>query len=294
MIYPVVATLAAEGPPVALCCRLLGVSTSGFYEWRGRPVSLRQKADEALGETIRAIHQMSRGTYGSPRVHAELRLAAGVRCGRKRVARLMRAEGLQGIYRRRRKGCTVRDPAATPAADLVNRRFVAERPDALWLTDITQHRTNEGWVYCAVVMDVFARRIVGWSIADHLRTELVVDALDMARWRRKPKAGNTIVHSDHGTQYTSWAFGHRLRQAGLLGSMGSIGDCYDNSMIESFFGSLQLELLDRRIWTTRQELANAIFEWIEAFYNPIRRHSALGNLSPIEYERQLTDLALAA
>src|SRR5581483_7091203 len=294
MIYPVVATLAAEGLPVALCCRLLGVSTSGFYEWRGRPVSLRQKADEALGETIRAIHQMSRGTYGSPRVHAELRLAAGVRCGRKRVARLMRAEGLQGIYRRRRKGCTVRDPAATPAADLVNRRFVAERPDALWLTDITQHRTNEGWVYCAVVMDVFARRIVGWSIADHLRTELVVDALDMARWRRKPKAGNTIVHSDHGTQYTSWAFGHRLRQAGLLGSMGSIGDCYDNSMIESFFGSLQLELLDRRIWTTRQELANAIFEWIEAFYNPIRRHSALGNLSPIEYERQLTDLALAA
>jgi putative transposase len=151
-----------------------------------------------LRHTIREIHQMSRGTYGSPRVHAELRLAAGVRCGRKRVARLMRADGLQGVYRRRRKGCTVRDQAAVPSSDLVNRKFVADRPDALWLTDITQHRSDEGWVYCAVVMDVYARRVVGWSIADHLRSELVVDALDMAGWRRKPLAGNTIVHSDHG------------------------------------------------------------------------------------------------
>ncbi len=294
MIYPVVAKLAANGLPVVVACRLLGVSASGYYEWRGRPASPRQRGDEALTQTIRAIHQMSRGTYGSPRVHAELRLATGVRCGRKRVARLMRADGIAGVYRRRRKGCTVRDPAASPSADLVNRRFAADRCDALWLTDITQHRTEEGWVYCAVVMDVYARRVVGWSIADHLRSELVLDALDMARWRRKPLPGNTIVHSDHGAQYTSWAFGHRLRQAGLLGSMGSIGDCYDNSMIESFFGSMQLELLDRHKWTTRQELASAIFEWIEAFYNPIRRHSALGNRSPIEYERQLTDLALAA
>jgi putative transposase len=237
MIYPVVAELDAKGLPVAVACRLLGVSTSGYYTWRSArsgPASPRRQADEALGEQIRQIHRSSRGTYGSPRVHAELRLAAGVRCSRKRVARLMRAQGLQGVHRRRRKGCTVRDPVATPAADLVNRRFTADRPDALWVTDITQHRTGQGWVYCAVVMDVFARRVVGWSIADHLRTELVIDALDMARWRRKPKAGNTIVHSDHGTQYTSWAFGQRLRQAGLLASMGSIGDCYDNSMIESF------------------------------------------------------------
>jgi putative transposase len=173
-------------------------------------------------------------------------------------------------------------------------RFVADRPDALWLTDITQHRTGEGWVYCAVVMDVYARRVVGWSIADHLRSELVIDALDMARWRRKPKQGSTFVHSDHGSQYTSWAFGHRLREAGLLGSMGSIGDCYDNSMMESFFGTMQLELLDRCTWATRQALANAIFEWIEAWYNPTRRHSSLGNLSPIDYEQHQTRHALAA
>jgi putative transposase len=297
MIYPVVAEFDAQGLPVAVACRLLGVSTSGYYTWRSArsgPPSPRQQADQVLRERIRQIHQSSRGTYGSPRVHAELRLAAGVRCGRKRVARLMHQDGLQGVYRRRRKGCTVRDPAATPAADLVNRKFAADRPDALWLTDITQHRTDQGWVYCAVVMDVFARRVVGWSIADHLRTELVVDALDMARWRRKPQAGNTIVHSDHGTQYTSWAFGQRLRQAGLLASMGSIGDCYDNSMMESFFASMQLELLDRQPWATRQQLANAIFEWIEAWYNPNRRHSALGNLSPIEYERHHNTYALAA
>ena len=189
MIYPVVADLAAGGIAVAVTCRVLGVSTSGYYDWRGRPVSPREAADQALGQLIREVHQMSRGTYGSPRVHAELRLAAGVRCGRKRVERLMRTHGLQGVYRRRRKGCTMRDPAAQPSADLVNRRFVAERPDALWVTDITQHRTSQGWVYCAVVLDVFARRVVGWSIADHLRSELVIDALDMARWRRRPPRG---------------------------------------------------------------------------------------------------------
>ncbi|MFG2105188.1 IS3 family transposase [Micromonospora echinaurantiaca] len=294
MIYPVVADLAAGGIAVAVACRVLEVSTSGYYDWRDRPMSRREAADQALGELIREVHQMSRGTYGSPRVHAELRLAAGVRCGRKRVERLMRHAGLQGVYRRRRRGCTVRDPHASPSADLVNRRFVAERPDALWVTDITQHRTQGGWVYCAVVLDVFARRVVGWSIADHLRSELVIDALDMARWRRRPVEGQTVVHSDHGTQYTSWAFGQRLRSAGLLGSMGSIGDCYDNSLVESFFGSMQLELLDRQPWATRQELANAIFEWIEAWYNPRRRHSSLGNLSPIDYERRHTPAATAA
>jgi putative transposase len=294
MIYPVVADLAQDRIPVATACRVLGVSTSGFHEWRRRPPSPRSVADAALLEQIRAIHQMSRGSYGAPRVHAELRLAGGVRCGRKRVARLMRRSGLEGVYRRRRRGCTVRDPAAAPAPDLVHRRFTAERPDALWVTDITQHRSDEGWVYAAVVLDVFGRRVVGWSIADHLRSELVVDALDMARWRRRPAEGQTVVHSDHGSQYTSWAFGRRLREAGLLGSMGSIGDCYDNSMIESFFGSMQRELLDRHRWNTRQQLANAIFEWIEAWYNPHRRHSALGNLSPIDYERHHTPAALAA
>jgi putative transposase len=198
MIYPVVEQLAADGIAVAVTCRVLGVSTSGFYHWRVRPVSVRRQADEALVVRIRAIHQMSRGTYGSPRVHAELRHGAGVRCGRKRVERLMRTAGLQGIYRRRGRGCTRRDPAAQPATDLVQRRLRADRPDALWVTDITQHRTGQGWVYCAVVLDVFARRVVGWSIADHLRTELVIDALDMARWRRRPVAGQTVIHSDPG------------------------------------------------------------------------------------------------
>ena len=264
---------------------MLGVSASGFYEWRGRPPSARARSDAELTATITEIHRASRGSYGSPRVHAELRLGLGLRCGRKRVERLMRAAGLEGIYRRRHRGCTVRDPAADPNPDLVNREFSADRPDRLWVTDITQHRTGEGWLYCAVVLDVFSRRVVGWSIADHLRTELVVDALDMARWRRKPPAGQTVLHSDHGCQYTSWAFGQRLRTAGLLGSMGSVGDCYDNAAAESFFGSLQLELLDTRTWATRKELASAIFEWIEAWYNPTRRHSSLGYHSPITYER---------
>lgn len=214
-----------------------------------------------------------------------MRLGLGVRIGRKRVARLMRSAGLCGVYRRRLRGCTVRDSAAEPHPDLVRRTFSAHAPNRLWCMDVTQHRTGQGWVYCAVVLDAFSRRVVGWSIADHLRAELVCDALDMARWRRRPEAGQTVAHSDHGSQYTSWAFGQRLRQAGLLGSMGSIGDCYDNSMIESFFGTLQLELLDRQNWATRQELANAVFEYIEAWYNPRRRHSTLGMLSPVQFEQ---------
>lgn len=167
----------------------------------------------------------------------------------------------------------------------MNRQFTADRPDRLWVTGITQHRTGQGWLYCAVVLDVYSRRVVGWSIADHLRTELVIDALDMARWRRKPAPGSTVLHAGHGCQYTSWAFGQRLRQAGLPGSMGPVGDCYDNSLAESFSGTLQLDLLDTRTWATRQELANAIFERIEAWYNPTRRHSSLGYHSPVSYER---------
>lgn len=285
MIYPVVQELAAQKLPVALCCRLLGVSTSGFYEWRGRTPSARARADGELTASILEIHRASRGTYGAPRVHAELRLGLGVRIGRKRVARLMRSAGLCGVYRRRLRGCTRRDPAAEPHPDLVRRMFSVDAPNRLWCMDVTQHRTGQGWVYCAVVLDAFSRRVVGWSIADHLRAELVCDALDMARWRRRPEAGQTVAHSDHGSQYTSWAFGQRLRQAGLLGSMGSIGDCFDNSMVESFFGTLQLELLDRRNWATRDELAQAIFEYIEAWYNPRRRHSTLGMLSPVQYEQ---------
>ena len=291
MTLRLVQELAARGVRVAVACRVLRTSTSGYYEWRGRPLSPRAVADQALTAQIREIHTMSRGTYGVPRVHAELRLGCGVRCGRKRVARLMRSTGLQGIYvRRKKRGC----PAQPVHDDLVRRHFVADAPDRLWLTDITEHATREGKVYLAAVLDVFGRRIVGWSIADHLRSELVVDAIEMARWRRRPVAGKTVLHSDRGAQYTSWAFGHRLRDAGLLGSMGRVGSAYDNAMMESFFSTLQRELLDRRSWTTRKELASAIFEWIEAWYNPRRRHSKIAYHSPVEHERLYTAPAHAA
>lgn len=282
MRFRLVRELAADGTPVAVACRVLRVSPSGYYEWRDRAPSAREVADQALSAEIAAIHTLSRGSYGAPRVHAELRLGRGVRCGRKRVARLMRGAGLQGIYRRRGKH---RRPLPAVHDDLVRRRFVADAPDRLWLTDITEHPTREGKVYCAAVLDVYSRRIVGWSIADHLRSELVVDALEMARWRRRPPPGQTVVHSDRGSQYTAWAFGQRLRAAGLLGSMGRVASALDNAMMESFFGTLQLELLDQRRWETRAELARAIFEWIEGWYNPRRRHTALGNLSPVDYER---------
>jgi transposase InsO family protein len=291
MTFRLVQELAACGARVAVACRILRVSPSGYYEWRDRPASPRAVADTALTAHIQAIHTMSRETYGVPRVHAELRLGCGVRCGRKRVARLMRLSGLCGIYvRRKRRGC----PAPPVHDDLVRRHFVADTPDRLWLTDITEHPTREGKVYLAAVLDVYARRIVGWSIADHLRAELVVDALEMARWRRRPPAGQTVLHSDRGAQYTSWAFGQRLRDAGLLGSMGRVGSAYDNAMMESFFSTLQRELLDRRQWATRRELASAIFEWIEAWYNPRRRHTSIGDLSPVEYERLYTAEAHAA
>ena len=273
-----------------MTCRVLQVSRSGFYEWAGRGPSARDVADAYLVQEIRAIHAGSRQTYGVRRVHAELRLGRGQLCGRQRVERLMRLHRIQGVHRRRWCNSGRRDPAVFD--DLVQRQFHADAPDRLWVTDITQHRTSEGWVYCAAVVDVCTRQCVGWSIADHLRTELVVDALDMARWRRRP--AGTIVHSDRGTQYTSWLFGQRLRQAGLLGSMGKVASAYDNSLMESFFGSMQIELLDRRTWPTRAELANAIFEWIEAWYNPRRRHSALGYLSPIHYETLHTTAIPAA
>lgn len=270
--------------PVATCCRVMGVSTSAVYAWRSDPVSARDFDDAVLTDAIVDIHRMSRRSYGSPRVHAELRLGEGIRCSRKRVERLMRQAGIAGIHRRRYRGCTRRDPDATPAEDLVQRQFAVNEPDRLWVMDVTEHPTEEGKVYLGVVLDAWSRRVVGWSIADHIRSELVVDAVQMAIWRRRPPAGQTIAHSDHGSQYTSWAFGRRLRAAGLLGSMGSIGDAYDNAMCESFFGTLQLELLDQHHWHTRRQLAQAIFEWIETWYNQSRRHTSLHMLSPIAYE----------
>ena len=242
-----------------------------------------------LLKQIKQVHEESHGTYGWPRVHAELTLGLGWTVNRKRIARLMREAGIQGLYRRRRRGCTVRDPAGKPSDDLVNRNFDVDRPDRLWVTDITEHPTTEGKVYCAAVLDAYSRLIVGWSIAEHMHTELVTDALGMAILRRQPGSPGTIVHSDHGCQYTSWAFGQRLRNAGLLGSMGSVGDCYDNSMMESFWGTMQLELLDTREWQTRDELANAIFWWIECWYNPKRRHSSIGMHSPVTFESLHTE-----
>jgi putative transposase len=270
--------------PVATCCRVMKVSISGFYQWRSRPVSDRDWDDAILTNTIVDIHRMSRRSYGSPRVHSELRLGLDTFCSRKRVERLMRQARVAGIYRRRGHGYTKRDPGAELNDDLVGRQFDPNGPNRLWVMDVTEHPTDTGKLYCAVVLDAFSRRVVGWSIADHIRSELVVDALQMAIWRRQPTEHTTIAHSDHGSQYTSWAFGRRLRSAGLLGSMGSIGDCFDNSVAESFFGTLQLELLDEHHWATRDQLANAIFDWIETWYNPRRRHSYCNMLSPIDYE----------
>ncbi len=270
--------------PVATCCRVMGVSTSGYYPWRAGPVRRRDFDDALLTNTIVDIHRASRRSYGSPRVHAELRLGRDIRCGRKRVERLMRQAGIAGVQRRRGRGCTRRDPAAQGAEDLVNRCFDPPEPNRLWVMDVTEHPTVEGKVYVAVVVDAFSRMVVGWSIASHIRAELVVDALQMAAWRRRPAPDQTVAHSDHGSQYTSWAFGRRLRSAGLLGSMGSVGDCFDNSVAESFFGTLQVELLDQARWETREQLALAVFEWIEAWYNPRRRHSYCSMLSPVDYE----------
>jgi putative transposase len=262
-------------------CRLLGVSPSGYYAWSRRSTSVRAGADEELSGQIRAIHERSRGTYGSPRVQAEL-AACGVQVGRKRVARLMRAAGLEGVSRRRRAVTTIRDAKMRPAPDLVDRNFKAEGRDRLWVADITYIPTWAGFLYLAVVVDAWSRRVVGWSMATHLRTELVLEALNMALEQRRPR--EVIHHSDQGTQYTSIAFGQRCREAGVRPSMGSVGDCFDNAMCESFFATLECELLDRRRFKTQVEARLSVFEFLEGWYNRHRRHSALGYLSPAEFE----------
>lgn len=271
--------------PVAFMCARLGVSTSGYYAWRARRPSARAVADASLTAAIRRIHAGSRGTYGAPRVHAELADAHDIRCGRKRVARLMRLAGLVGVCRRRAARTTRRDEATAPSDDLVHRAFVATAPDRLWVADITYLPTWQGFLYLAVILDAFSRRVVGWAMADHLRAELVVEALEMALWNRRPSSG-LVHHSDHGCQYTSLAFGQRCRRAGISLSMGSVGDCYDNAMAESFFATLECELVDRSRWRSHREARMAVFDYLEGFYNPRRRHSALAYLSPAEYERR--------
>ena len=278
--------------PIALLCRVLGVSRAGYYGFCRRAPSARARADGALESRIREIHTTSRGTYGAPRIHAELADLDQVRCGRKRIARLMRWAGLVGVCRRRRVRTTRRDEQAALSDDLVHRAFTATAPNQLWLADITYLPTWQGFLYLATVLDAYSRRVVGWAMADHMRAELVVDALDMARWHRHPGAG-LIHHSDHGSQYTSLAFRRRCREAGILQSMGSVGDCYDNAMAESFFATLECELIARSRWRTHDEARLAIFDFIETFYNPTRRHSALGYQSPAAYERRYRQTAVA-
>ena len=271
--------------PIATMCRVLGVSTSGYYAWRKRGPSRRAQRDRELMEYIRHIHQSSRGVYGGPRVHAELRLGYDIRCSRKRVARLMRSAGLTGVHRRRHCGITRRDPARQPYRDLVQRAFMPPAPNRMWVADLTQHATEEGWLYLGVVLDAFSRIVVGWGMGDRPYAQLTVNALIMAIRNRRPDGG-LIHHSDQGAQYTALAFGNTLQEAGMRGSMGSVGDALDNAVAESFFATLQTELLDRQSWPTRQRLTSAIFEYIEAFYNRRRRHSTLGYLSPAEYEKR--------
>ena len=268
---------------VRTMCRLLGVSRSGYYAWRSRPPSARTVADAELTRAIVRIHEASRGTYGRPRVQAELRYE-GTRCSGKRVGRLMRQAGLHGIPSRRRRGLTRRRPGVAPHPDLVKREFTAKRVDRLWVADITYVPTGEGWLYLATILDCCSRRIVGWSMANHLRTELVVDALDMATSRRRPTPG-LVHHSDQGSQYVALSFTRRLQQAGIAASMGGVGTAYDNAAAESLFATIKRELVHRHRLPTRAAARTAIFEFIEVFYNQRRLHSAIGYVSPDAFER---------
>jgi putative transposase len=270
--------------PVRILCTALGVSPSGYYAWRSRGPSARERSDAELAAEIRRSHARSRGTYGVPRIWADL-ADAGVHVSRKRVARLMARDHLAGVHRRRFVRTTIRDEHAVPAPDLVERDFRAPGPDRLWVADITQLPTRSGPCYLASIVDAFSRRVVGWSMATHMRAELVTAALDAAIVRRRPAEG-LVHHSDHGSQYTSLAFGRRLRESGIAASMGSVGDCYDNAMAESFFATLETELIDRSDWASPVEARAAVFEYIEVFYNRIRRHSSLGNLSPEQFEER--------
>lgn len=264
-------------------CRVLEVSTSGYYAWRRRMISARRREDEALRQRVRTIHGCSRGTYGSPRIHAELK-EEGTRVSRKRVARLMKESGLKGVSRRKWPVTTQRDRSARAAADLVDRNFAASAPNVLWVADITYIPTLVGFLYLAVVLDVWSRKIVGWAMEKHLRTSLVTAALEMAILQRSPN--EVIHHSDKGCQYTSIEFGKRCREAGVRPSTGSVGDCYDNAMCESFFATLECELIERSRFRDHDEARRAVIDFIEGFYNTTRRHSALGYLAPVVFEQR--------
>ncbi len=268
--------------PITVMCRMLEVSRSGYYASRCRPCSARRKDTARLEVAIAVAHSTSRQTYGSPRVHAEVR-AAGWAVSRKRVAAIMRRKGLVGRARRRFRRTTEVDPALAIAPNVLDREFTTSAPDQAWVTDITYVRTWEGWLYLAVVIDLFSRRVVGWSVADHLRAELVLDALNMAIGRRLPDAG-LVHHSDRGCQYASADYRRVLGDNGLTCSMSRKGNCWDNAVVESFFSGLKTELVYRHAWRTRDEASKAITEWIEVFYNRHRRHSTIGMVSPADFE----------
>jgi transposase InsO family protein len=268
---------------VALMCRCLKVSRSGFYAWLLSSPSTRAVRDAELSERIRDIHAKSRGTYGSPRVHQELR-AQGCDVGHKRVERLMRENGITARVPRRRPTTTVRDEMDPVAENILDRKFTTKAPDQVWVGDITYIRTLEGWLYLAVLIDLFSRRVVGWSMADHLRTELPMGALEMAVGHRQPTAG-TLHHSDRGCQYTSNDYQAALRRSGLSCSMSRAGNCHDNAVAESFFGTLEIELFfDQPVPRTRDEARAMVHDYIEIFYNRERRHSTIGYFSPVEFE----------
>jgi putative transposase len=282
--------MVAEEHSIQSSCRVLDVAESSFYADRSRVPSNRSIRHAWLTDLIVAAHTASRGTYGARRVHADLTIGMGVSVGHNAVAMLMRRAGLKGLPGHKRRRPLHQTPTAT---DLVERQFSRDGPNELWVTDITEHPTREGKVYCAVVLDTFSRRVVGWSIDSTQTSTLVTNALGMAIQNREPPAG-AVIHSDHGTQFTSWAFTRRAQESGLVASMGSIGDCFDNSVIESFWGRMQTELLNRKKWKTRLELANAMFEYLEIFHNRQRRHSSLGMRTPIEYETlHLDELTVA-
>lgn len=270
--------------PVRLMCRLLDVSASGFYAWRTRPESPRAQQDRELMPKIRQIFEDSKGVYGSPRVHAELS-AEGIQVGRNRIARLMRLERLRGCPKRRFRVTTQRDPAHPVAKNLLKQDFKAEAPNQRWASDITYISTKQGWLYLAVVMDLFSRRIVGWSMSHHMGRHLVLGALQMAIEARRPD-GPLIHHSDRGGQYTSEDFRNELARQGIECSMSASANCYDNAVVESFFGVLKRERVNRVRYRTRDEARADLFEYIEVFYNRRRRHGYLGNISPADFEEQ--------
>jgi putative transposase len=281
---PFIEAEEVEGRSVKACCDMFEVSRAAYYQRKKDVPSAREVSDAELVKKIRQVHDDSDGTYGSPRVHKEL-LDRGVTCGRRRVRRLMRCDGLEGRCKKRWRKTTIQDPAAeAEALDLIQRHFgPGEVLDARYVGDITYIATWEGWAYLATVIDLASRRVVGWALADHMRTELISDALEMAFGSRRPPAG-AIFHSDRGCQYTSRDYRDLARKHGIVLSLGRKGDCWDNAVAESFFATIKRELIDRRPWPTIAGVRRAVFDWIEGWYNTRRLHSSLGYLSPARYE----------